>query len=719
MDHTLKALIGQTDDDYLIGLSNKGTVKRAYKDLPLESPTVRWQEDAAEVTLKEVTCVIREPLAESTCSCPSRNICRHVVTAVLWLKQEFLKESSKKTDQEAERERCELQENEEHAETTRHGSEKRPEILEELFQLSTDRLKRVCRGKHYQQFLARLRAGELPVIEESSIVTVTIPWENVVVKLLKPFAYSACTCHSKELCVHKALAVLACQFAKGKIGMQDLEESGEDGQIWDPEQVRMACQSVCGTVEHQVCTGLSRQSPESPESLERLAVICHRAQLPALEVRLREAASMYRQYFERSAAFRSGELFCRLLAVYELAGKLGRMSGQEEIRALAGSFRDSYQPAGQLHLVGMGGRTFSSRTGYEGEIFYFLEPEQKRWYTWTDARPVFYEGVRRRPPDRAGNDAAPWGLNCSRMQLQSLEFCLQNAKAASGGRLSVSKESKGEVIGERNLCRAEIKDQIFWDYEALLKEHFAICKKNEETDNRVSERREKLVLVGALGWDESRFDTVEQRFSWNLYDQYGRKLFIRVRYRKEEKLTIQFLERLEKRLLNHPRKAILFFGSVYLDEDGHLCLFPVEVFLKEAEEIAEQEGLTDTPDGCFRKDTQTKEAEGPSEEILKVMERYRREAAGQLSDLFVSGLYSVQENTAARLLELSENGEQMGLHSAGAIFARIRKALEEQRHQTEYMPGPILHEAQKLDAYLNACRKKLSFDMALLAMKES
>ena len=33
MDETLKALIGQVDDDYLTGLSNKGTVKRAYKDL--------------------------------------------------------------------------------------------------------------------------------------------------------------------------------------------------------------------------------------------------------------------------------------------------------------------------------------------------------------------------------------------------------------------------------------------------------------------------------------------------------------------------------------------------------------------------------------------------------------------------------------------------------------------------------------------------------------
>ena len=37
--------IQQVDDDYLAGLSNKGIVKRAYKDLNQEQPTAVWQED--------------------------------------------------------------------------------------------------------------------------------------------------------------------------------------------------------------------------------------------------------------------------------------------------------------------------------------------------------------------------------------------------------------------------------------------------------------------------------------------------------------------------------------------------------------------------------------------------------------------------------------------------------------------------------------------------
>ena len=64
----LKTLLGQVDDDYLTGLSNKGTVKRAYKDLEKETPVLTWQEESAQVALKEETCVIRVPLGESSCS---------------------------------------------------------------------------------------------------------------------------------------------------------------------------------------------------------------------------------------------------------------------------------------------------------------------------------------------------------------------------------------------------------------------------------------------------------------------------------------------------------------------------------------------------------------------------------------------------------------------------------------------------------------------------
>ena len=91
----LKRLLLQADDEYLAGLSNKGTVKRAYKDLEQEKPSARWDGEGAEVAWKEASCRVRAPLGDSSCSCPSRSVCRHLIGAILYLKKELEAEGQK------------------------------------------------------------------------------------------------------------------------------------------------------------------------------------------------------------------------------------------------------------------------------------------------------------------------------------------------------------------------------------------------------------------------------------------------------------------------------------------------------------------------------------------------------------------------------------------------------------------------------------------------
>ena len=91
---SLKHLLVQADDGYLEGLSNRGTVKRAYKDLEQEQPEVVWDEETgeAQAAFGDTVCHIRAPLGESTCSCPSRSVCRHIVAAILYLRQGLMAE---------------------------------------------------------------------------------------------------------------------------------------------------------------------------------------------------------------------------------------------------------------------------------------------------------------------------------------------------------------------------------------------------------------------------------------------------------------------------------------------------------------------------------------------------------------------------------------------------------------------------------------------------
>lgn len=716
----LKKLLAQTDEEYLIGLSNKGTVKRAYKDLEQESPSVVWEGEEAEVALKEAVCRIRVPLGDSTCSCPSRSVCRHLITAVLYLKKE-LEKGVPSQEKEAETEAEQEAEAGAKAEKQSPGA-LLPELEQELLSIPAGRLRQACKTRGYREFLLHMDQGELPKLEpgaSGSLLTVRFPWNQMVVKLLSPLEHSTCSCHSRELCVHKAQAVLAFQLQKGTLTRKQLEDGRKEAGEWDLEELSQAAGAMKAGLSLQLLTGLSRLSPEAEESMERLAVISHGAGLPDFETVFRSAASEYRQYFQRSGAFRTESLLARLLGLYARAVALEQMKEPEKLRALAGTFRDTYAPVPRLHLTAIGGRSFQSKTGYAGERYYFLETEQKRWYTWTDVRPVFYEGIRRRPAGNYEQEQAPWGMNCSRADMMELEFYLDQAKAAEDGRLSVSRETKSEIAGQRNLAREEIREMVVWDYRELLP-----MLEGQERRFRKAEGREPLVLAGAVRCGEGRFDSVKQRFAMDIYDRYGRRISVAVNYSKEEKLTIQALERLSARLAGQQGKeqkekgwqekarTLVFFGIPYL-EGGSLCLYPIEYFegkrFGAVPEISDQEG---TP--------RVQEKENlPAEGTVKALEQLLLEMRQTLGDLFQSGLDSVQEESMSQLRRLEKESEEMGLHGGSEELSRIRTALEQKAHQMEFDPEPVILAWGRLMEYLGACLEKTSFDQALIRMEDT
>ena len=180
-----------------MGLSNKGTVNRAKKDLAGLAPTAEIQGESVLVTLGDVQCTIRAPLGDSLCTCPAPGMCRHRIAAILWLKRQ--------TDQDA-------------------PAEEKPADLSPLLEVPVDQLRRAIGAKAFHALVFRLGRDGLPPIQEGSILQVELPWENAAVKLLLPLEHSACTCRSRELCRHKAAALLAYQLMKKRHTLEELAE---------------------------------------------------------------------------------------------------------------------------------------------------------------------------------------------------------------------------------------------------------------------------------------------------------------------------------------------------------------------------------------------------------------------------------------------------------------------------------------------------------------
>lgn len=529
----LAAALAAADQAYLTGLSNKGTVNRALKDLEtLPPPEIRIEDDGVCVRMGQAECLIRAPLGESRCSCPSSAMCRHRIAAIVYLQRQL------------------------HSSGTEAPAQP---VFQELRDYPTEKLARQLGAKRLSAALFRWRSGSGPVLEEHSVITVEMPWLPATVRLLEPLEHSSCSCHSKQLCVHKAEALLYWQLAHGIADAQALPSLEAEKARLDPQTVRGICLGVCQTLSAQLTTGLCRLPPEACETVERMASLCHTAGLPELERCLRGLHQTYTAYFARSAAFRDTRLLSQLSRTFRLAQALEHAP---EDAALAGTFRDAYEPVGQLHLYLLGLRDVSGQSGYGGTIYYFWDREHRRFYTFSDLRPTFYEGHARAKPD-----AAPWGLPCSLRQVWNCAVDLTGAKATRSGRLSATGGCTAVLAGRCAPDGVFPREEICTDFQALL-------------TRRSAPRQPEIARLAVVRPRQCRiqaYDEVRQVFSLQLLDAAKRDLWLEVPYRKEEARVVDQMDRLALRLRQYPELRPVFFGVVYREED-RLKLYPIEYF---------------------------------------------------------------------------------------------------------------------------------------------
>ena len=541
----LKKALAVADDEYLTGLSNKGTLKRAYKDLETANITANYIDGSAYVTVDSAKCVILTPIAESSCTCPSRSICRHIVTAVLWLKKELL------TDKE---------------ENTSDGKPaiKANTLEQELTDFPVDKLCRAMKKKYYNTFLEKAKVGILPVIEELSTITADILEDNTTVKLLSPLEYSACTCHSKELCKHKAAAILAWKL-KHKIITIDSLIPVEETTAADAEKIHYGAKYCIEFLKRLLSDGLVRTSEDAAEFAESAAVICHNSGIPYGEKLLREIGNRLKAYVSHSPEFSTDGLFAAIMDAYVLLTSLEAESDAGKLKELSGEFKSSYQITDELDLIPVAQRKFSSMTGYEGDIYYFITKNQNTppFLTYSDVRPTFYENNR-----HSQQSSAPWGLYGLAGVLMNYEMHLTLPKL-SGIKLSSSSDTKALQICKPELNQKAVLDKIYTDFSLLIKDNFVTRQDDGNTETLVMLMPEKCI--------SSEFSEITQTHTIVVEDFYGQKLNIKARYNSKTRVFFSQLAIVGKTMLENPESAYVIFGNAYI-ENGHCNIYPIAVF---------------------------------------------------------------------------------------------------------------------------------------------
>ena len=545
---TLCAALLSADEEYLIALSNKGTVNRAKKDLSAAQPEIKQiQGETITLSVGDAVCTITVPLGSSTCTCPSSAICRHRMSAILWLKQQAAQEGAPSEEAAVPVEDKQ--------------SEKAPEELTALLSAyPAQTLARQVGERRVSTLVQRESSGEGAAIREGSTVTVELPWIPATVRLISPLEHSSCTCHSRSFCIHKAEALLIWQLRQGIVTGEDLLSvfHSDTSSVLDRREV---CAAVQTTLMDWMRTGLTRLPASSQETAERLAGLCHTSALPAMERAMRRLHRELQDYFARSAAFRAEVLLSRMSTVWRLASALQTAPEQEALQ-LAGTFRDEYQSVGNLHLYLLGLQEVDLARGYAGTVYYFWETQKHRYYAYRDLRPKFYEGRRRSGP----MEAILWELPGTLRQAWNCRIDLTGARVSGEGNLSATTQCRGTLLQKSPPGSVIPSSAMEEDFSALL----------PRSRPGLGEL-ERLVILRPQRGEPQEYDRVEQRFTLRLLDSAGRDIWLTVRYREEQQAVVEALEQLTNRWKQHPDLRPVFFGTLYR-EDGRLCFYPIECF---------------------------------------------------------------------------------------------------------------------------------------------
>ena len=664
MGELINAILS-ADDEYLTGLTNKGTLKRAYKDMESGDISAEYGDCEIIVTVGGEKCTIKNPLAESKCSCPSRSICRHIITSVLWLKQNF-------------------DEKQETKEPEQKGLDKT--LKDELSCYPLKALEKAMKKKYYNEFMRKAQIGILPETEETTIVSVKFHDEEVTVRLISPLEYSSCSCHSKELCQHKAAAILAWQI-KNKIIEPKVLETKEDSLI-DEAKAHDTAEYALKFLSGILSDGLVRLSENTAEHAETVAVMCHNARLADSERQIREIGSRLEKYISHSPEFDSKKLYLLIIESIGLLKKIMKAESAEEISKYSGEFKAEYILSESMDIIPLTSRHFSS-LDYEGNIYYFINKDEKsenKFLTYSDIRPKFYEGNR----SNSKYTSAPWGLSGNMQDIMKNEIRLKSPRI-SNGKLSSSAESKAVILGKKDINSSCIYKNVYIDFVKMVYETFTRKSKNEN---------DRLVFIASEKCVSSEFDDITQSQKVVIEDRYGNRIALKARYRNESKDIVERLDKTAKIMMNNPGINYVIFGSAYI-ENGNCYIYPIAVY----DDIYVSK--------MVQKTHYISEVSGAYVYFEKLFE----EVQSMLCDVIQCGINSFDLYT--QISDNAQESKKMGFLELGNMLEKLEEHFRAKNHTYSNDNSEIINLLTKIYMYLQTGISKTEIYIALSNLKRS
>lgn len=527
----LRAVLRTLDDEALAALANKGLLRRARKDLESQRPTLLSVDaSVARVKLSDAMVEVPESPARSRCDCPASGVCRHVLAALVFLRD----------DPEVERLAAdsvggEAPSDSDDGDAPSAAPQASAPSPDEILGKATDEdLRRWAGRATFKKALAWLAGNPDVEIESQGALVVRFPTRNITCRWIPADGLLGlvCSCQAETACEHVVATVLAFQTRLG-VRSRTIEAPALEESSGAPRTRGEVLASVLALVGELTSLGLSRLSMAVERRLTTLAVSAHGVDLPRLERSLATLARATSLVVRRDAQSSTADVLLQSARVVALATALR----DRPLPHLVGQHRAKYQSVGQLTFVGVGAEWWRSKGGQHGVTVYFWNEASRGWATWSDSRPVAAPGF---DPVRRFHGEGPW-LGCeSPREASGSVVRLTGAYMSDGGRLSARAGTLAYMLGATPTGRW--RDTI---PAAVSRWSDLVPRIRRQFGGGLTLPPENGELVALLptAWGPSEYDATRQQWRRLVVDEAGRVLPLWLPFTPEHAASIDYLER--------------------------------------------------------------------------------------------------------------------------------------------------------------------------------
>jgi len=533
-----QAFIPFAGEDFLVTLANKGLYKRALKDIEATS-TIRIlpSGEGIEVTLDTETVTLSPHIAQSTCSCPSRTVCKHILMGII---------ATAAYASSAKQEQADIAE-EIPSETTPPQ-----EDWQELKEADIAQLRKQAGKKLFDDTLRLIQNGWTADFTEGEVLQATINTENITLYFPRrnSLSHAICKCGKEGLCKHKLIAILSWLSRQGILTDQPGESQNHS---FLTEETHKILTGAFTFLQEILLKGINLLGEHEIERAIQYSIRMEAAGIGNLSRLFRILSTDIENMLNKHVGFDQIRTYHTISRLYNTIRLIRENSDTPSmITQLVENSRSDYYSVPVGHFTALGAAPWQTRSGYVGITVWFFHHEKQTICSYTISLADYYSKTEELATyenlSLQFEKHEHWDGNFSLAGLSSSLLTLRNFKLNKQNRLSSSAQTQGEITGKLNSESIQ---------EPVLSSLFTLPEK-EETGYQYFEKKQsdKIVIYPFTHFSNTHFDTTTQKLRFTLAYKKQNTLDCSVSYSPFHKNGIRKLERIARLKTEEERHMI-------------------------------------------------------------------------------------------------------------------------------------------------------------------